>query len=164
MLVAHDRTRNALRNFLLARIQSAEPTGARFDPPSSFDAKQYFGGSLGRFAGETEYDVRVRLDATAAPYVRERPWHASQIVTECSGGEIEVTLRLNNLIDIERRILACGAHAEVLAPVELRERLRQAAIAMAARYHETGFRPSRSDVGEQRDFPEKISEGHSASR
>jgi hypothetical protein len=41
----------------------------------------------------------------------------SQAIMPRSDGAIEVMLRLNNLIGIERRILACGAHAEVLAPV-----------------------------------------------
>ena len=78
----------------------------------------------------------IAFDATAAPYVRENPWHPSQTIAECAGGGIEIALRLNNLIDIERRILACGAHAEVLAPPELRETLRRVSAAMLARYPE----------------------------
>lgn len=134
MLIAHDVSRKAPRNFLLTRIRDAETTGPRFEPPPGFDAKTYLNGSLGRFTGETDYEVRIALDAVAAPYVRERPWHPSQAMTTRADGAMEVTLRLNNLIDIERRVLACGAHAEVLAPTELRKSIRAAATAMLAHY------------------------------
>ena len=66
MLIAHDVTRGACRNFVLARIQAAKPTGARFDPPANFDRERQR-GSLGRFTGETEYDVRIVIDADVAP-------------------------------------------------------------------------------------------------
>ena len=137
MLVAYDPARRAPRNFLLTRIREAAPTGAHFAPPAGFDLKRYLHGSLGRFTGDGDHDVRIMFDATAAPYVRENPWHPSQAITERADGGIEIALRLNNLIDIERRILACGAHAEVLAPPELRETLRRVSAAMLARYPET---------------------------
>ncbi len=134
MLIAHDTARRAPRKFLLIRIRAATPTGARFDPPVGFDITTYLRGSLGRFTGATEHAVRIVFDATTAPYVRENPWHSSQTIIERPAGAIEVSLRLNNLIDVERRLLACGAHAEVLAPAELRETLRTAATATLAHY------------------------------
>ena len=45
-----------------------------------------------------------------------------------------MTLRLNNLVDVRRWILSWGGHAEVLAPAELREALRDEATAMLARH------------------------------
>lgn len=134
MLVAYDPSRSALRNFVLARIREAQATGARFEPPVNFDRKKYLSGSLGRFVGEIDHDVRLTIDADAAPYLRERPWHPSQKITERPDGSIEVSFRLNYLHDIERRVLACGAHAEVLAPPELRERIRASVTLLAARY------------------------------
>ncbi|MDO8538834.1 MAG: transcriptional regulator [Opitutaceae bacterium] len=134
MLVAHDPSRRGIRNFVLARIGDAQPTAARFERPANFDRERYLRGSLGRFVGDTDYEVRITVDAEVAPYLRERPWHPSQKITERPNGSIEVSLRLNHLNDIERRVLACGAHAEVLAPAELRERLRRAAAALHARY------------------------------
>lgn len=103
-------------------------------PPVDFDRDRYLGGSLGRFTGETLHDVRILLDATAAFYARERPWHPSQKIAERPAGAIELTLRLNNLVDVENKVLRCGPHAEVLAPPELRARLRAAAAATLARY------------------------------
>jgi len=138
MLVAHDVSRSAPRNFVLARIRDVQSTGGQFKPPATFDRETYLAGSLGRFVGDTVHDVRLTLDAEVAPYVRERAWHSSQKITERPDGSIEVSYRLNHLNDIERRILACGAHAEVLAPAELRERLRLTAAALHARYAADG--------------------------
>lgn len=134
MLIAHDVSRGARRNFVLARIHEAVATGRHFEPPADFDREKYLAGSLGRFTGDTEHDVRIALDAEAAPYLRERPWHPSQKITECPDGSIEASFRLNHLNDIERRVLACGAHAEVLAPAELRDRLRRTVAALHTRY------------------------------
>jgi predicted DNA-binding transcriptional regulator YafY len=134
MLVAYDVKRAACRSFLLARIQAVEWTGRRFEPPAGFRIDAYLSGSVGRFAGTDEHLVRIAVDATAAPYLRERPWHSTQTLVERAGGAIEVTLRLNNLIDIERRVLACGVHVEVLEPRELRESIRAIVAALAYRY------------------------------
>lgn len=134
MLVAYDVSRHACRNFLLARIREANPTGARFEPPAKLNLNQYLSGSLGRFVGDAEQEVRIGFDAEVAPYLRERPWHPSQSISDRSDGSIEVTFRLNHLNDIERRVLACGVHAEVLAPPELRKRVRDSALGMLARY------------------------------
>ncbi len=134
ILIAHDPARAALRHFVLARIREARPTSQLFDPPPAFDRDRYLAGSLGRFASEQTHEVRVHLDAKAAPYLRERPWHPSQQLQDHPDGSITLTLRLNHLHDIERRILACGAHAEVLAPPELRTRLQSTAVTLHARY------------------------------
>lgn len=133
VLVAHDPAKNAPRNFLLARIRAAT-AGPRFEPPAGFDLQAYLRGSLGRFTGGQEITVRLAFDATVAPYLREHPWHISQTITDLPGDAIEVTLRLNNLIDVQRRILACGSHVEVLAPAELRATIHAEAAAMAARH------------------------------
>ncbi|MGH7959195.1 MAG: helix-turn-helix transcriptional regulator, partial [Opitutaceae bacterium] len=74
MLVAHDPSRGAWRNFVLARIRDAQPTGARFEPLANFDRERHLRGSLGRFVGDEEHHVRIMIDAEVAPYLRERPW------------------------------------------------------------------------------------------
>lgn len=134
MLIAYDPAKRGIRNFMLARIRDAQMTAVRFEPPADFERDKYLAGSFGRFVGDIDYDVRLVVDAEAAPYLRERPWHPSQEIIERPDGGIEVSFRVNHLNDIERRILACGAHAEVLAPPELRERLRATVAALHARY------------------------------
>lgn len=135
MLIAADPTKGEWRNFLLSRIEHLEATGAHFTPPPREKIHAYLRGSLGRFTGPDEIDVRLRFDAIAAPYVRERPWHASQhVLSTAPDGSLEIELRLNNLIDVQRRVLACGQHIEVLAPSTLRETIRTELRAMLARH------------------------------
>lgn len=131
MLIAHDECKRAWRSFVLDRIQGLEPTEKRFTPPARSAIRNHLKGSLGRFTGEKEVDVRLSFSALAAPYVRERPWHFSQQIEERPDGGIHVRLRLNNLVDVQRRILANGRHVEVLAPAELRESVAKEAAFLA---------------------------------
>lgn len=134
MLIAEDTAKRAWRNFLLPRIQSIDTSHRRFTPPPPEKIKSHLAGSLGRFTGDEEIEVRLRFNATAAPYVRERPWHATQTLVERPDGGVEATLRLNNLKDVQRRILANGRHVEVLAPAELRAALAAEIAAMSRAY------------------------------
>lgn len=78
--------------------------------------------------------MRLVFDAALVPYIRERPWHASLNLRDLPGGGCEATLRLNSLVDVRRRILACGRQVEVLAPAELRATIASEAAALAARH------------------------------
>ncbi|MFA5265144.1 MAG: WYL domain-containing transcriptional regulator [Opitutaceae bacterium] len=133
VLIAQDEKRADIRKFVLSRIAAARPTGRHFTPPK-FDAHRYLAGSFGLFTGEQEWAVRVWFDAFAAPFIRERRWHVSQEIGAGRDGGIEVQLRLNNLIDVQRWILAWGSHAEALAPAELRETLAREVALLSARY------------------------------
>jgi predicted DNA-binding transcriptional regulator YafY len=134
MLVAEDIERTDWRNFLLGRIHQITPTGGVFEPPALVEIRRHLRGSLGRFTGSEEVEVRLVFNAKAAPYVRERPWHASQQLHSSPDGSAEVTLHLNNLIDVQRRVLACGSHVEVLAPPALRASIAAELKALANAY------------------------------
>jgi predicted DNA-binding transcriptional regulator YafY len=134
MLVAEDPSRSGWRNFVLGRIRDIEPTNERFQAPPAEKIRAYLAGSLGRFTGEKTVEVVLRFDATAAPYVRERPWHGSQTLRVLPDGVVEITLRLNNLIDVQRRVLACGRHVEVLSPPELCASIAAELAALAQTY------------------------------
>jgi predicted DNA-binding transcriptional regulator YafY len=135
VLIAHDPSRAARRNFLLGRIQTATATAASFTPPADFNLRAYLRGNLGRFTGHEDIEVRVAFDAELGPYLRERPWHPSQTLQEESDGRLHATYRVNHLTDITRRLLACGSKVEVLAPAHLRQTLYEEATAMARRHH-----------------------------
>lgn len=135
VLIAYDPSRRACRNFLLGRIRQAKATTNAFVPPDGFDLRAYLRGGIGRFTGTgEETEVRLAFDAELAPYLRERPWHPSQVITDRPDHSIEVTLRLNHLTDVRRHILACGRHVEVLAPAELRATIHAEATALATRH------------------------------
>lgn len=137
LLLAYDHSRQDVRSFLLARIQAAATTGKRFSPPDDFDACTYLAGSFGRFAGKERFDVRIRFDPFAAPYIRERTWHASQRLIESGDGAVELVLCISHLTDVQRWVLSWGSHAEALAPKELRTAIAGEILTQATRYKQT---------------------------
>ncbi len=134
-LFAFDIARQQLRTFVLSRMKAARPTGTRFTKPADFSVAKHLSDSFGVFspAGEPQ-EVRIRFDEFAARLVRERRWHASQRVKELPAGEIELSLRLANLTEIERWLLSWGTHVRVLAPAALRDSLRRTAEQLAANH------------------------------
>jgi predicted DNA-binding transcriptional regulator YafY len=68
--------------------------------------------------------------------VRGRRWHQSQEVTELAKGMLRVKMRLNNIEEVEKWVMGFGAHATVVRPNALRERLRKTAVEVAERYEE----------------------------
>ena len=133
-LIAHDHLRNATRQFLLTRIEEIHHTGRGFLPPEGFDAKHYLAGAFGRYVGGPLQEVRLRFDAYAAPFIRERRWHPSQVLRDTTDGGIEVGLRVSHLLDVQRWVQSWGSHAEALAPAELREAIAREIAVMAVRY------------------------------
>ncbi len=135
MLLARDvREPNQDRNFMLSRMHEAEMTTTRFERPADFDAEKILRGSLRRFTGQGEHEIKIALDAFAAAYARDEPWHESQDLQPLPDGRFMLTLKLNNLVDVEQDALSWGLHAEVLAPAELREKMRVTAEGLHARY------------------------------
>jgi predicted DNA-binding transcriptional regulator YafY len=127
--------REELRTFALPRMRSVRLSARRFTVPADFSIARHLGGSFGVFSTASEkrpQTVRIRFDAWAARLVRERLWHESQRFTPREGGEVDLALKLGGLEEVERWILSWGEHARVLAPKRLRERIRKAALVMAA--------------------------------
>ena len=133
-LIAHDHLRKATRQFLLTRIEGIHHTGRGFMKPEGFDAKLYLAGAFGRYAGGPLQEVRIRFDAYAAPFIRERRWHPSQTLENTADGGIEVTVRVSHLLDVQRWVLSWGSHAEALAPSELRENIMREIATITGNY------------------------------
>ena len=85
-------------------------------------------------AGSHGYEVRIRFDAESARMVRARTWHATQAIHSVPGGGVDITLRARNEWDIARWVLSWGAHAWVIEPVELRNRVREIAREILTRH------------------------------
>jgi len=62
----------------------------------------------------------LRFDAFAARLVTERQWHPSQKIKHLVDGEIELTMTLGSLEEIERWVLSWGEHVQVLEPAALK--------------------------------------------
>jgi len=124
-LIAYDRARGEVRDFVLTRIHDLNPLDEIFERPGDFDAKRRIETSAGAHAGGRVHDIRIALSPIAAAYARERPWHATQVLTPLPDGRTQLALRLSDLPGIKSRVLRWAAQAEVLAPASLRDELRR---------------------------------------
>ena len=114
-LTAYCRVRQEERAFRLDRIESLQVEAARFHPRPAVPRPQ-----------RPAIDVLVRFSSDVSRWVRERQ-HWSFVAEEGTSDEVVARYRLRDLDEIAPWLLGWGTAAEVIAPPELRERLRQEA-------------------------------------
>ena len=146
-LFAFDHLRRDLRRFVPARIVSATPTGRTFTRPAKFELQKLLRDSFGVRSKEGDFEVVIRFESSVADYLREKRWHPSQVVEELEDGGVEVRLRLGSLLEIERWILSWGGTARVMAPPELIERVRGAAVRLQESHPLAGGARTRPAAG-----------------
>jgi predicted DNA-binding transcriptional regulator YafY len=78
--------------------------------------------------------VRLLFAREVATYIRERVWHTSQELRQPRGGALEFRLQTSSRKELTRWILSWMPHAKVLAPRQLRDRVRQRMRQGLARY------------------------------
>jgi len=120
----------------LPRIGNVRISKSRFRRPTDFSIGRYLEQSFGVFAkpGKAKHTIRIVFDAFAASRIGERQWHPSQKIKQLRDGEIEFSLTLGNLEEVERWILSWGSHAQVLAPAELKEQITKTVSTLADTY------------------------------
>jgi predicted DNA-binding transcriptional regulator YafY len=114
---AHNR--QAMRLFLIDRVQGVELTRERFEVPEEFRAEQLTGGAFG-LVREEPLGIRVRVAAEIAHLATERIWHPSQQVDRQSDGSVILSLEAGGKTEILAWLYGFIPHVEVLAPPELR--------------------------------------------
>lgn len=122
-VIGRDLDRHAMRTYALGRIADLKLSARWFERPKDFSVERYFASALGVMNGTENHHVRIRFSAFAADHVRDRFWHESQEIESLPDGRLVLSLRLADLIEVERLILQWGGHAEALEPAELRKRL-----------------------------------------
>lgn len=121
-LLGYAPERKGLRTFAVERIRAIEAGKDRFEIPEGFDAGQALEGAFGLVA-EPPMEVEVRFSAKVAHAIRDRVWHRSQEIVDWPDGGVLLKFRAGGKMEILSWVLSYGAHAEVLAPKELREEI-----------------------------------------
>ncbi len=137
-LVGFDHDRSALRTFAVSRMQRVTVLGAKFAKPVDFSPQTYYANSFGAYVGTGDHRVVLRVQPEAAGQIRERFWHETQEMKPLADGGLELRLHLNSLHEIQRWVMGWGAGVEVMAPSELRDRVKAAAKAVANLYAKAG--------------------------
>lgn len=134
-VIGRDVAKKALRQFALPRMSKIAVRKERFLVPADFSPEEHFKSAFGAQGGTGDYQIRIRFDASAAFYIRERRWHPTQELTKLPNGGVELSLRLATLDEVERWVLSWGAHAVVLEPGQLAHRVHAIVSQMLKYYH-----------------------------
>lgn len=119
--------------YSLARMSGLKTHVATF-PEHDFSLDKYMKDSFGIFRGNELHKVRVRFDAFAAPFVKERKWNESQRIKNRKDGGIEFSITVNHLVELKGWILNWGEHAKVLSPKELADDVKDELKKTLAQY------------------------------
>lgn len=126
-LLGVEEGQNRISTFALDRIQGVEPCDELRYHASTIDPATYFQHIIGAAVPEvaTVETIRLRFSASRAPYVRTKPLHPSQQIVENGNNSIDVELCLIPTQELLTQLLSYGADLTVLAPLALREKMRE---------------------------------------
>jgi len=134
-LLAWCYDRQATRTFAPGRIRELAETGETYVVREEFQLGDFFDGTFKVVSDPSAplQTVRIKFAPSAAKYIRERVWHASQRLHQEADGSVLLELSLRSLIEVRRWILSWGSECEVLAPVTLRTDIQHEAAVMSRR-------------------------------
>ncbi len=124
-LLALNTAAGRAETFALSRCRSLAGTGQHFARPAAFDPKAFFKDAFGISQAEKPWKVRLLFVREVATYIRERVWHPSQQMRERRDGAVELRLETSSRKELTRWILSWMPNVKVLAPRQLRDRVRQ---------------------------------------
>jgi predicted DNA-binding transcriptional regulator YafY len=123
-----------MRTFAAERIHTFGLLDEVFEPrPLPIEP---FAHSLGVNTGTPEKIV-IEFEPEAAAYVREREWHASQVMEDRDDGRVVLTLQVCNDRPLRAWVLGFGPAAHVIAPLSLAQEIFDAASETRRRYLRT---------------------------
>lgn len=126
-----------LRNYRVSRIQSAELLEEQFVRPADFDLAATWQQSNAQFKAQLPRYVvtlRVRPDALWKLQAAARFANVEELGEATTDGWRRVTMNYQALENACENLLGLAAQVEVIEPLELRERMREAAKTIVALY------------------------------
>lgn len=125
-----------MRTYGLDRIAQIEELDAVFEMDDSFDLEEYFRGCVGVMAVE-DYpveEVRVKVSAQQANYLRTLKWDPSQAEVERTETHSVFSLRVRPTIELVQLLLMQADALEVISPQWLRDDMQNTTERMAEKY------------------------------
>jgi predicted DNA-binding transcriptional regulator YafY len=126
--------------FRISRIQEAAISNSHFQRPSTFNLADFWTQWSSRFETEMErFQVTVRVEEQAINrFVRFYGESLFERLNEPgvtdNKGAITLTLTFDSMASACEQLLGLGTAVEIIAPLSLREHLRQTAVEIAAFY------------------------------
>lgn len=131
-------TRQALRTFALERIEALEMT--QEGELINLSAKQldaHYAQTFGIFGGSVTATAVLKFTPHRSQWVAEEVWHQHQRGTWLDDGSYQLEIPYGNDTELIGDILKYGDQVEVLAPPELRSKLKVAAHNLSQLYAKT---------------------------
>ncbi len=123
-----------LRTYALDRVTDLTPLATTFQLPPGLSADDYFADLFGITQSKAPArDIKMKVDARSAKYLRALPLHHSQREEQFSEFSI-FRFRMKLTDDLVRHLLSLGPEAEVLEPKALRLMISQALKDTLAKY------------------------------
>ena len=130
-----ENEKSRVRVWKLDRFEKATILDEWFKRPVDLDVDEFFGSSQSIFrSNEDDGPYKVKLNARATVWATEEPWHPEQTIEEISDSHSVLTIPSSNPREIIPKILSFGSDAELLAPEEARQELKETAKQIAQQY------------------------------
>ncbi|MEN9224998.1 MAG: WYL domain-containing transcriptional regulator [Thermostichus sp. DRC_bins_24] len=124
------------RWFRVDRIQAIKLLDVRFEVDPKFDREAHLESAFQHEVGGIPQEVVIEFDAATAPYIRERHWHATQVIEELPEGSLRLHVVVRGLQEVKRWVMYYGKGARVLDPPELVEMVKEEIRRMQAQYQQ----------------------------
>jgi len=119
------------RIYALDRLQNVELTDQQYTMPNTFSAESYFRDHFGiDHQGKAE-NIRIRVAAKEANYLRSLPLHHSQRECNVMRETSDFTFQISPTLDFKQELRKLGSNCEILEPQWLRDEFYLEAIAIA---------------------------------
>jgi predicted DNA-binding transcriptional regulator YafY len=116
--------REEFRTFALDQILSLKLLDDYFVPRKRPEEEE-LSASFGSFLDGEAVEVILRFDPVIKGYIQRKKWHPSQREKELPDGRLEARFRVKGLAGITRWIYRWLPQVEVIAPKELREKMKE---------------------------------------
>ena len=135
-MLAYSPGTDDMRVYGLDRIQAIEPSTEKYKIPKDFDAERYFKNTYGvSFADDQPEEVKVKISAYQANFLRSLPIHASQEEIECNDEFSIFMYFVVPTFEFMQELRKYGSELEVLSPQSLRDEFIDEAGSLYSKYY-----------------------------
>ena len=135
-MLAYSPGTDDMRVYGLDRIQAIESSTEKYKIPKDFDAERYFKNTYGvSFADDQPEEVKVKISAYQANFLRSLPIHASQEEIECNDEFSIFRYFVVPTFEFMQELRKYGSELEVLSPQSLRDEFIDEAGSLYIKYY-----------------------------
>ncbi len=129
--------RQALRTFSVDSIQSITDDAMPAQEVDPDRITQHVSTGYGIFSGQANQQAQLKFSSTIAKRISRENWHPDQRSTWSAQGDYLLTVPYSDDRELLRDILRYGADVEVIAPIELRDKVKHELQRTLKKYSDT---------------------------